>query len=184
METRGWSLGGEDPLEKKRQLTPVFLLGECHGQRNLVGYSPLGCIQLDITDVTEHTSRINLSSLSILSPYFQNNSKSRHSYHYYSILQLRKLRILKSRAVFSVSTHMLNFLWLSKKDLKLKPQQNQTNGKKINIHLFLHEWWVLLTSWKRKNEEKIDKNKGNRSSSLQLAITLCWRITHFYKLYL
>ena len=130
LETRVWSLGGEDPLERKWQLTPVFLLGECHGQRNLVGYSPLGCIQLDITEVTEHTSRINLSSLSILFPYFQNNSKSRHSYHYYSILQLRKLRILKSRAVFSVSTHMLNFLWPSKEDLKFKPQQNQTNGKK------------------------------------------------------
>ena len=31
-------LGQEDPLEKKMQLTPVFLPGEFHGQRNLAGY--------------------------------------------------------------------------------------------------------------------------------------------------
>ena len=33
-------LGREDPLEKEWQPTPVFLSGESHGQRRLVGYSP------------------------------------------------------------------------------------------------------------------------------------------------
>ena len=33
-------LGWEDPLEEGMQPTPVFLPGEFHGQRNLVGYSP------------------------------------------------------------------------------------------------------------------------------------------------
>ena len=32
------SLSWEDPLEKKMQPTPVFLLGKSHGQRRLVGY--------------------------------------------------------------------------------------------------------------------------------------------------
>ena len=41
-ETQVWSLGREDPLEKKWQSTPVFLPGESHGQRSLVGYSPWG----------------------------------------------------------------------------------------------------------------------------------------------
>ena len=36
------SLGGEDPLEEGRQPTPVFLLGESHGQGSLVGHSPWG----------------------------------------------------------------------------------------------------------------------------------------------
>ena len=31
---------GKIPWKKKWQLTPVFLVGEFHGQRNLVGYSP------------------------------------------------------------------------------------------------------------------------------------------------
>ncbi|CAI9162481.1 unnamed protein product [Rangifer tarandus platyrhynchus] len=31
------------PGEKKWQPTPVFLPGESHGQRSLVGYSPRGC---------------------------------------------------------------------------------------------------------------------------------------------
>ena len=32
----------EDPLEKEMATTPVFLPGESHRQRNLVGYSPWG----------------------------------------------------------------------------------------------------------------------------------------------
>ena len=43
------SLGQEDPLEKEWQLTPVFLPGEFHGQRSLVGYSPWGCRESDTT---------------------------------------------------------------------------------------------------------------------------------------
>ena len=41
-ETQVQSLGWEDPLEKKWQPTPVFLPGEFHEQRSLVGYSPWG----------------------------------------------------------------------------------------------------------------------------------------------
>ena len=35
-----WSLGGEDPQERKWQPTPVFLPGKFQGQRSPVGYSP------------------------------------------------------------------------------------------------------------------------------------------------
>ena len=34
--------------------TPVFLPGECHGQRSLVGYSSYGRKELDMTEGTEH----------------------------------------------------------------------------------------------------------------------------------
>ena len=36
------SLAWEDPLEEGMQPTPIFLPGESHGQRSLVGYSPWG----------------------------------------------------------------------------------------------------------------------------------------------
>ena len=39
-ETQVQSLGQEDELEKGMVPTPVFLSGESHGQRSLVGYSP------------------------------------------------------------------------------------------------------------------------------------------------
>ena len=48
-ETRVRSLGQEDALEKP---TPVFLPGESHGQRSLVGYSPWGHKESDTTEVT------------------------------------------------------------------------------------------------------------------------------------
>ena len=41
-EPRVQSLGWEDPLEKRTVFTLVFLLGESHGQRSLVNYSPWG----------------------------------------------------------------------------------------------------------------------------------------------
>ena len=36
------------------QPTPVFLSGESHGQRSLVGYSPWGRIELDMTEACMH----------------------------------------------------------------------------------------------------------------------------------
>ena len=52
IEAQARSLGGQDPLEKEVQPTPVFLPGESHGQRNLAGYSPQGHEQLNTTEVT------------------------------------------------------------------------------------------------------------------------------------
>ena len=42
-ETQVWSLGREDPLKKGIVTPPVFLPGEFHGQRSLVGYSLWSC---------------------------------------------------------------------------------------------------------------------------------------------
>jgi len=36
----GSILGGKIPWRRAWQPTPVFMLGEFHGQRNLAGYSP------------------------------------------------------------------------------------------------------------------------------------------------
>ena len=44
---------GRIPWRRKWQPTQVFLHGESHGQRSLVGYSPQG--HKDTTEVTEHT---------------------------------------------------------------------------------------------------------------------------------
>ena len=42
-ETWVRSLGQENPLEKGMATDSVFLPGESHGQRSLVGYSPWDC---------------------------------------------------------------------------------------------------------------------------------------------
>ena len=51
-ETWVRSLGWEDLLEKETatQPTPVLLPGESHGQRSLVGYSPWGHKESDMTE--------------------------------------------------------------------------------------------------------------------------------------
>ena len=53
-ETLGGSLGREDPLEEGRASHSVFLPGEFHGQRSLVGYSPWGHKQSDTAEHTVH----------------------------------------------------------------------------------------------------------------------------------
>ena len=37
---------------RTRQPTPVFLPGESHGQKSLAGYSPWGCTELDMSEVS------------------------------------------------------------------------------------------------------------------------------------
>ena len=46
---------GKIPWRKAWQPTPVFLPGESHGQRRLVGYSPFGCKESDMTEQLTHT---------------------------------------------------------------------------------------------------------------------------------
>ena len=41
---------GKIPWRRKWQPTPVFLPGESHGRRSLVGYSPRGRKELDMTE--------------------------------------------------------------------------------------------------------------------------------------
>ena len=48
------SLGWEDPLEEGMAITPVFLPGEYHGQRSLVGYRPWGLKESDLTEAIWH----------------------------------------------------------------------------------------------------------------------------------
>ena len=55
-KTRVRPLSGEDPLRRAWQPTPVFPLGESHGQRSLAGYRPYGRTESDTTEATDHAS--------------------------------------------------------------------------------------------------------------------------------
>ena len=46
------------PLSRAWRPTPVFLPGESHGPRSLVGYSPYGHRDSDTTEVTQHAAHI------------------------------------------------------------------------------------------------------------------------------
>ena len=49
-ETRVWSLGREDPLEKEMAPHSSTLAGKSHGLRSPVGYSPWHCKESDMTE--------------------------------------------------------------------------------------------------------------------------------------
>ena len=48
---------GKVPKRREWLPTPVFLPGEFHGQRSLVGYSPWGCKESDTAEATWHARR-------------------------------------------------------------------------------------------------------------------------------
>ena len=59
-ETWVRSLGqGKILWRRKRQPTPVFLPGESHGQRSLIGCRPWGCTESDTTEVTWQHALLN-----------------------------------------------------------------------------------------------------------------------------
>ena len=58
-ETQVQSLGWEDPWEKGMTTHLIFLPGESHGQRSLMGYSPWSHKELDTTEW--HTLTLSLS---------------------------------------------------------------------------------------------------------------------------
>ena len=64
---------GKIPWRRKWQPTPVALSGKSHGQRRLVGYSPWGCRELDMTEQLStlcHVAKTNKKPLFIKSaPY-------------------------------------------------------------------------------------------------------------------
>ena len=64
-ETQVLSLGREDPLEKEWQHTLVFLPGESHGQRSLVGYSPWGGKESDTTECAHAHTHTHMHALSL-----------------------------------------------------------------------------------------------------------------------
>ena len=51
-ETWVWSLSWKDTLRKEMATHPVFLPGTSHGCRSLAGYSPWGCKESDMTQVS------------------------------------------------------------------------------------------------------------------------------------
>ena len=47
-------MGWEDPLEEGMTTHSSILAWRIHGQRSLVGYSPWGCKETDMTEATWH----------------------------------------------------------------------------------------------------------------------------------
>ena len=54
-ETQVQSLGQEDPLEKEMATCSTIFAWESHGQGSLVGYSPWGCKDSDMTEQLTHS---------------------------------------------------------------------------------------------------------------------------------
>ena len=57
---RGWSLDGEEPLEKEMQPTPVLLPGKSRGQRRATWWVHRVTKELDMTEATKQQSKMTV----------------------------------------------------------------------------------------------------------------------------
>ena len=73
------------PWRSKRQPTPVFLPGESHGQRSLVGYSLWGCKELNTTTQIAHTWQSNKEQ------WFNNTHKKVETFWHWEVNTLTRL---------------------------------------------------------------------------------------------
>ena len=65
---------GKIPWRSKRLPTPVFLPGKSHGQTSLVGYSPRGHKELDMTERLTQTHILSHGSVLMKNRYVVNGS--------------------------------------------------------------------------------------------------------------
>ena len=72
-ETWVQCLGQEDPLEKEMATHSSILPGESHGQRSLVGYSPRGRKESDMTERLHFHFHFRFNFL-VFKSYFQANT--------------------------------------------------------------------------------------------------------------
>jgi len=97
---------------RKWQPTPVFLPGKSHGQRSLVGYSPGGCKELDMTECVRARAHTHTHThlfiytflISHLSPHAWNFSLDNVTLH------KRVMSFIHTSFILSLSYHLLFFL--------------------------------------------------------------------------
>ena len=106
---------GKIPWSKAWQPTPVFLLGESHGQRSLADYSSWSLIELDTTEATETLSLFSSFMLFLLC--LLNRSLPSHLWSSLSFLPFPSLDFpFRLAPIGSLSSHMtsrISFTWVS-----------------------------------------------------------------------
>ena len=99
---RSWV--GKIPWRRERLPTPVFLPGESHGQRSLVGYSPWGQKESDRTERLTHA----LDTFIWLPAYHQFAS-----YNYHQVTQLSFLLVVITFKICSLSNFQVHSTMLT-----------------------------------------------------------------------
>ena len=103
------------PWRKARQPTSVFLPRESHGEKSLVGYSPQGHKELDMTEATQHIRTQTQGEQKLLSLYIKSQFRDRG----------RRLGTL--RCIYS-TTYFVKFYWVDlQRSLYRSSRNYQTN---------------------------------------------------------
>ena len=104
-ETLVQSLGQEDPLEKEMATIPVFWPGKSHGQRSLLGYSPWGRKELDMSEQLNNSKILMKLIFNLLIKYNQ------HYWNYFAFLLYFIPLLPQTQPIKSLSWILFYGLW-------------------------------------------------------------------------
>ena len=143
------------PWRKKWWLTQVFLSGEFHGQRSLVGYSPGGCKESDLT------GRLILSWwLSASSPLSSSSFLASQRPPHWTYIYLWPIHI----DVWQKTTKFYKAIILQLKN----KQQQQKDAPPFPSLRETHSLTPLLIPWVRAQSPFVPRQKGTQSWSRQM----------------
>ena len=158
------SLGQEAPVFSKRHHTPIFLLGKFHGERSLVGYSPWGCKEVDMTDWahTEIKSCRTENNICLLGGLWEFWTRP-------------KWRAAATKACYTknVSNSGKMVLW------DASPPSSQSVGfpKKVTISSSNTSPWFIGLSWGGQYELGLSNTWFTAKTSKQVGLLLPFRAT-------
>ena len=129
---------GRNPWRRKWQPTQVFLFRESHGQRSLVGYSPLGWKELDTTETSWHAC-IGLISRFLCNIYI---------FQYQTLLSPPDTSILEHHFHFGLATSLflklLVIVFWSSPIAYWTPSNSREHIFWCHIILLLYCAWALM----------------------------------------
>ena len=133
---------GKSPWRREWLSTPVFLPGESHGQRTLVGYSPWHCKELDmieqLTLLLSHTTRtvtkIRKSTVSCTGKHVQSTTFAASCFHL----------ILLCQAKFSHRSLTQKVLNTGPRDIIKTPDPKICKTEKSNVRSLLLTLHITL----------------------------------------
>ena len=86
------------------QPAPVFLPGNFHGQRSLVGHSPCGCKELDTTEwLNIHDTQNRYMTCKMIDQYFHNLNLNLCNFHHFKAFVKMQVWLLNHEKIIHIN---------------------------------------------------------------------------------
>ena len=150
------------------QPAPVFLPGNFHGQRSLVGHSPCGCKELDTTEwLNIHDTQNRYMTCKMIDQYFHNLNLNLCNFHHFKAFVKMQVWLLNHEKIIhinidneieqkeTVNTEKYSDENKMPKNIVIYYINHLKEGKTVKVLQFFYYSSITLTP-------KLDKRSSNK----------------------